>query len=66
MSKAKGKVIFKKVKGTKKITVPKAGKVTVKKGLAKGTYTVKVKVTAAGGATYKAKSKTVTLKVRVK
>lgn len=66
VSKAKGKVTYKKSKGNKKITVSKAGKVTVKKGLKKGTYKVKVKVTAAGNKTYKSSTKTVTVTVKVK
>ena len=67
VAKAQGKVTFKKASGNKKITVGAAGKVTVKKGLKKGkTYKVKVKVTAAGNANYKALTKTVTLKVKVK
>ena len=58
---------FKKAKGNDKITVGKAGKVTVKKGLKAGkTYKVKVKVTAAGNANYKKATKAATLKVRVK
>ena len=45
----------------------KNGKVTVKKGLKKGTYKVKVKVKAAGNSNYKASAvKTVTFTVRVK
>lgn len=63
---AKGKVTFKKAKGNKKITVSKNGKITVKKGLKKGTYKVKVKVTAAGDETYTAKTETVTVKIIVK
>ena len=43
----------------------RTGKVTVKKGLKKGTYGVKTKVTAAGNANYKALTKTVTFKVKV-
>ena len=66
VSNAKGKVTYKKSRGNKKIIVSKAGKITVKKGLKKGTYSVKIKVTAAGNATYKAKTKTVTVKIRVK
>ncbi len=66
VSKAQGKVTFKKSSGNKKITVSKAGKITVKKGLKKGTYKVKIKVTAAGNASYKAKSKTVTVTIKVK
>ena len=58
-----GKKNFKKYFGVNKST----GKVTVKKGLKKGTYTVKIKVKAKGNANYKAsKVKTVTCKVKVK
>ena len=63
---AKGKVTFKKKSGPKKITVSKAGVVTVKKGLKKNTYQVKVAVTAAGNSGYKPITKNVTLKIRVK
>lgn len=64
---AKGTVTYAKAKGNKKITVnKKTGKVTVKKGLKKGTYSVKVKVKAAGNGNYKAKTVTVTFKIKVK
>ena len=70
VKKARGKVAYKVAKwgksAKKYVRVSKAGKVTVRKGAKKGTYAVKVKVTAAGDANHKAKSKTVTLKVRVK
>ena len=46
--------------------VAKNGKITVKKGLKKGTYTVKIKVSAAGNAEYNAAVKTVTVKIKVK
>ena len=63
---AKGKVTYTKVKGDKKISIASNGKVTVKKGLKKGkTYKVSVKVKAAGGNGYKAKTQTVTLKVKI-
>lgn len=66
VSKAKGKVTYKKVSGSKKLTVnKKTGKITVKKKTKKGTYTIKVKVTAAGTKDYKAKSKTVKVTVKV-
>ena len=63
-----GKMTYTKSSGSKKITINKTtGKVTVKKGLKKGTYKVKVKVKAAGNANYKASAvKTVTFKVKVK
>ena len=66
VTKAQGKVAYKKTSGNKKITVTSNGKITVKKGLKKGTYTVKVKVTAAGNANYNKATKTVTIKVKVK
>ena len=44
----------------------KTGKITIKKGLKKGTYKVKVKVTAAGNSNYNAVTKNVTFKVKVK
>ena len=66
VSKAQGKVTYKKSSGNSKITVSSAGKITVKKGLKKGTYKVKVKVTAAGNSSYKKLTKTVTVTIKVK
>lgn len=66
VSKAKGKVTYKKADGNKKIAVAKNGKITVKKGLKKGTYKEKIKVTAAGNTEYKAATKTVTVTIKVK
>ncbi len=66
ISKAQGKVTYTKSSGNKKITVASNGKITIKKGLKKGTYKVKIKVTAAGNATYKAATKTVTVTIKVK
>ena len=66
VSKAKGKVTYKKAKGDGKITVASGGTMTVKKGLKKGTYTVQVKVTAAGDKTYDSSVKTIAVKVSVK
>ena len=65
--KGKGKVTYKKKSGDKKITIAKkGGKVTVKKGLKKGTYKITVQVAAAGNASYKSLKKTVTFKIKVK
>ena len=66
--KGQGTLSYAKVSGNKKITInKKTGKVTVAKGLKKGTYSVKVKVKAAGNANYKASAyKTVTFKVIIK
>lgn len=44
----------------------KSGKVTVKKGLKKGTYRLKVTVAAAGDTNHEAAAKTVTVKVVVR
>ena len=64
---AKGKVSYKKAKGSsKKLSISKKGVITVKKGTKKGTYKIKVKVTAKGNASYKSASKTVTVKIKVK
>ena len=64
--KAPGIVTYTKAKGNGKITIAKkTGKVTIKKGLKKGTYTVKVKVRAAGTKNYKALTRTVTFKIKV-
>ena len=66
VSKATGTVTFKKTSGNAKIKVSKTGKITVKKGLKKGTYKVKVKVKAAGNKNYKPKTQTVTVMIKVK
>ena len=50
----------------KKIKLAKTGKLTLKKGLKKGTYKFKVKVTVAGNGNYNTASKTVTVKLTVK
>lgn len=60
-----GTVTYKKSSGSKKLTVGSAGKITVAKGTAKGTYSVKVKITAAASSVAPATSKTVTVKVKV-
>lgn len=65
VSKAQGKVTYKVTKKNSKLTF-KNGKVTVKKKTKKGTYKITVKVTAAGNATYKSKSVSKTITVKVK
>lgn len=72
VKKAKGKVTYKLVSVKKSRfkkyfkVKKKNGKITVKKGLEKGTYKLKIKVTAAGNALYEKASKKVTVKVKVK
>lgn len=67
-NRGQGPLRYKKVSGNKKITIDKkTGKVTVRKGLNKGTYKVKVKVKAIGNKNYKAsayKPATFTIKVK--
>ena len=64
---AEGTLSFKKKSGNKKITINKKnGKVTVKKGLKKGTYKVKVKVTATGNDVYDKKTVPAVIKIKVK
>ena len=53
-------------KGNGYITVSKTGKVTVQKGMPRGTYTLKVKVTAKATQNYKAKTVTKSIKITVK
>ena len=66
--KGQGTLTYKKVKGNKKITINKKnGKVTIKKGLKKGTYKVKVKIQAKGNANYMASAfKSVAFKIKIK
>ena len=65
--KNKNKKYIKKAKYAKKITVnKKTGKITVKKGLKKGTYKLRVKVTAAGNKKYKAATKTVSVIIKIR
>ena len=64
---AQGTVTYKKKSGNKKITISKkTGKITVKKGLKKGKYKIKVVVSAAGNANYQAAKKTIKLTINVK
>ena len=78
VSNAEGTVTYKLVsakKGKKEIKLSKAkkyfkitagtGKIKVKKNLEKGTYILKVKVSASGNASYEAASKTVTVKIKI-
>lgn len=66
--KGRGTITYAKTSGNAKITInKKTGQVTVKKGLKKGTYNVKVKIRANGNANYKASSyKTVTFKIQIR
>ena len=67
VSGAKGTVRYKKIGGNKKIKInAKSGKITVKKGLKKGKYKLKVRVTAAGNGSYLSGSKKVTVIIKVK
>ncbi len=44
----------------------KTGKIKVKKGLKKGTYKLKIAVTASGNNSYKSKTDKVTVKIQVR
>lgn len=64
---AQGKLSYQKVAGDEKITINhKNGNVTVRKGLNKGIYKIKVKVTASGNNNYKKKTQQLIFKVVVK
>lgn len=60
-----GTMKYKKTSGNGKISVASSGKITVKKGLKKGTYSIKVKVTDTGNQNYLAKTQSVKVKVKV-
>ena len=64
-AKANTKLTYKVTKKNAKIKF-KNGKVTVKKGTKKGTYTIKVKITAKATDAYESATKTVTVTVKVK
>lgn len=64
---SKGTLTYKKLSGSSAVSVnSKTGKLTVKKGLKKGTYRVKVQIKSAAKGNYTAGSRTVTVTVRVK
>ena len=63
---AHGSVSFRKVGGPARVTVSASGKVRVRKGTPRGTYRVRVRVCAAGTASYAAGSSTATVTVRVR
>lgn len=64
---SKGTLTYKKLSGSRAVSVnSKTGKLTVKKGLKKGTYRVKVQIKSAAKGNYTAGSRTVTVTVRVK
>ena len=66
VSKAKGALSYAKAGGSGNLAVNKKdGRVMVKQGTARGTYKIKIKVTAAGNSSYKAGSKTVTCTIKV-
>ncbi len=72
ISKQQGKLSYKLVSVTKskykkyfKVNT-RTGKITVRKGLKKGTYKVKVKVTASGNVNYNKITKTVTVRIKVR
>ena len=72
--KGQGKLTYqitKAVKGKKSVRKKfaiseKTGKIIVKKGLKKGTYKVKIKVTAAGNDNYKSARQTAIVTIKVK
>lgn len=66
VKKAVGKVTYAKASGNKKITVAPNGKITIQKGLKRGKYKVKIKVTAAGNSKYLPLTKKITVTVVVK
>ena len=66
VKKAAGKVTYAKASGNKKITVDANGRITIKKGLKRGKYKVKIKVTAEGNDKYLPLTKKITVTIVVK
>jgi hypothetical protein len=67
VSKARGDVSYKKISGNRKISVDrKTGNIKIAKSLRGGTYKIRVRVRAAGNTRYRAMSKTVTVRIRVR
>ena len=65
-SNSKATFTYKKVSGSAKLSISKAGKVSTKKGLKKGTYQMVVEVTASGNNNFKQTTQDVIFKVTVK
>ncbi|MBQ6496910.1 MAG: hypothetical protein IJI74_07065 [Firmicutes bacterium] len=67
ISPGEGTITYEKSKGKKKITInKKTGKVTIKKGMKRGTYKVIVKVKAAGNDYYLPAEQIVTFRIKIK
>jgi hypothetical protein len=67
ITKAKGKVTYKKLKGSSKrlSLISKSGKIKIKKSTKKGKYKFKIKISAKGNSSYKSKSIKKTIKIKV-
>ena len=63
---AQGMISYKKKSGSKKLSISNTGKITIKKGTKKGTYKMKVTVTASGNNIYNMDAKIITVKIKVK
>ncbi len=66
VTKAQGKVSFKKTKGSPNLTISSKGVVSVKQGTQKGTRHMLVKISAAGNANYKPVTKVVAITIIIK
>lgn len=66
VSKAKGRVSYKKLSGSTNLKLTKKGKIVIKKGTKKGTYKIKIRVTAKGNSSFKKKTKTIKITIKVK
>ena len=62
-----GTITYTKLRGNRKITInKKTGELTVKKGLPKGTYKIRINVFASGDRNHSMDSKVVTCRIRIK
>ena len=65
-SSSKTKATYKKLSGNSNISVAKNGKITIKKGLKKGTYKIRIKITAPKSKNWKACNITVPITIKIK
>ncbi|MBQ5398706.1 MAG: hypothetical protein IIU14_04620 [Ruminococcus sp.] len=63
---ARGKVSFKKISGSKALSLTKKGKITIKKGTKRGIYKLKIRITAKGNSKYAEKSVVKNVKIIIK
>ncbi len=65
VKKSYGKLTYKKISGSSRLTVSRSGKIMVRKGAPRGKYRIKIRVNAAGDSRYRPGKATVSAVIRV-